>query len=80
MKRTLLLIAAIAVISYSGCAQQCGCNGHGAQGSSQGFGHHGSGPPAYNSPGPPTAAVSYPYYTVRGPRDYFLDDPPTIGR
>ncbi len=30
--------------------------------------------------GPPTAQVGYPYYTVRGPRDFLLDNPPTIGR
>ena len=30
--------------------------------------------------GPPTATVGYPYYTHRGPRDFFLDNPPSIGR
>jgi len=30
--------------------------------------------------GPPTAAVGYPYYTVRGPRDFLIDNPPSIGR
>ena len=30
--------------------------------------------------GPPTAQVAYPYYTIRGPRDFFLDNPPSIGR
>jgi hypothetical protein len=29
--------------------------------------------------GPPTAAYAYPYYTVRGPRDFFLNKPSTIG-
>ena len=29
-------------------------------------------PPAYQA-GPPTAAVTYPYYTVRGPRDFLQD-------
>ena len=29
--------------------------------------------------GPPTAAYAYPYYTVRGPRDFFLNEPSTIG-
>ena len=33
---------------------------------------------------PPTAAaggqVAYPYYTNRGPRDFLVDNPPTIGR
>ncbi len=28
-------------------------------------------------PGPTTA---YPYYTVRGPRDFFTNNPPPIGR
>ncbi len=32
------------------------------------------------TPGPPSAQVGYPYYTVRGPRDFLLDNPPTIGR
>lgn len=31
------------------------------------------------APGPPTASVGYPYYTLRGPRDFLLDNPPTIG-
>ncbi|MGB7324273.1 MAG: hypothetical protein WBD31_05340 [Rubripirellula sp.] len=29
--------------------------------------------------GPPTGQVAYPYYSVRGPRDFFMDNPPTIG-
>ena len=29
--------------------------------------------------GPPTASVGYPYYTLRGPREFFLDSPPSIG-
>jgi hypothetical protein len=32
------------------------------------------------TPGPPTAQVAYPYYTHRGPRDFLVDNPPTIGR
>lgn len=30
--------------------------------------------------GPPTAQVAYPYYTTRGPRDFLMDNPPSIGR
>ena len=30
-------------------------------------------------PGPPSAAVTYPYYTVRGPRDFLASDPRSIG-
>ncbi len=29
--------------------------------------------------GPPTGTYAYPYYTTRGPRDFFLDNPSTIG-
>ncbi|MCA9132797.1 MAG: hypothetical protein KDA45_06570 [Planctomycetales bacterium] len=30
--------------------------------------------------GAPAAQVAYPYYTARGPRDFLMDNPPTIGR
>jgi len=39
---------------------------------SQGIGAHGGGPA--------TAAVAYPYYTIRGPRDFLHPNPPSIGR
>ena len=29
--------------------------------------------------GPPTAAYAYPYYTTRGPRDFLLNNPSSIG-
>jgi hypothetical protein len=29
--------------------------------------------------GPPTGTYAYPYYTVRAPRDFFLDEPSTLG-
>jgi hypothetical protein len=39
-----------------------------------------SGDHNYNfAPGPPVAQTAYPYYTVRGPRDYLLDNPPPLG-
>ena len=31
------------------------------------------------TPGPAAGAITYPYYTVRGPRDFFADNPPSIG-
>jgi len=34
--------------------------------------------PMFN-PGPPVGQVAYPYYTVRGPRDFLQDNPPSIG-
>lgn len=43
----------------------------------------GRGPSAddqlYNEPGPPTGAVTYPYYTTRGPRDFLARNPASIG-
>lgn len=34
----------------------------------------------YNfNPGPPAAQTAYPYYTTRGPRDFFLNNPASIG-
>lgn len=32
------------------------------------------------TPGPPTGQVGYPYYSHRGPRDFLMDNPPSIGR
>ncbi|WP_442510731.1 hypothetical protein SH528x_002373 [Novipirellula sp. SH528] len=32
------------------------------------------------NPGPPSGQVGYPYYSHHGPRDFLLDNPPTIGR
>jgi hypothetical protein len=31
------------------------------------------------NPGPATGAVTYPYYTTRGPRDFLDRNPPSIG-
>ena len=41
---------------------------------------HGDHRQLYQGPyGPPTPAVAYPYYTVRAPRDFLLDNPPPLG-
>ena len=29
--------------------------------------------------GPPTGTITYPYYTVRAPRDFLAPNPPSIG-
>lgn len=40
----------------------------------------GGGDRNYNfNPGPPVGQVGYPYYSVRGPRDFLMANPPTIG-
>ena len=39
-----------------------------------------SGDQNYNfAPGPPVGQTAYPYYTVRGPRDFLMGNPPKIG-
>ena len=70
-----------------------GAGGHGA-GGHVGGGHYGPHGGAHGTPGfphhhqtreytgpqgPSTAQVGYPYYTTRGPRDFFVDNPPSIG-
>ena len=72
-----------------------GYGGHGHHGMHYGGGygyfggaHHTPGYPHFHHynreyvgpQGPPTAAVAYPYYTLRGPRDFLIDNPPSIGR
>jgi hypothetical protein len=58
---------------HAGCGQAGCMGGHHALAHSQ---PSGAGP----ATGGPMAQVAYPYYTTRGPRDFFLDNPPTIGR
>ena len=29
--------------------------------------------------GPPVTQTTYPYYTLRGPRDFLVDNPPSLG-
>lgn len=35
--------------------------------------------PEIGPPGPPTGTYAYPYYTLRGPRDFLASNPPSIG-
>ncbi len=43
--------------------------------------HSGGYPESYNNynPSPPTGQTAYPYYTVRGPRDFLQKNPSSIG-
>jgi len=45
-----------------------------------GYPHHHFNREYVGPQGPPTAQVAYPYYTTRGPRDFLIDNPPSIGR
>jgi hypothetical protein len=95
MKRALCALAAAMLLvasvgchwthlnsTYNGCAGG-GCGHGGPHGSDPVSGFmsrlHGRGGGGGYVEGPPTAAYSYPYYTTRGPRDFFLDNPPSIG-
>lgn len=100
----LMLFAALALISASGCHAiqlakpnqdlgvvggasgtctgefpnaRCGDvqRGKGMLGWLHGLCGRGSNPAG----GPPAAAISYPYYTSRAPRDFLAANPPTIG-
>jgi len=35
--------------------------------------------PMMQQAGPAGAAYAYPYYTIRGPRDFFMKNPPSLG-
>lgn len=95
MKRVLLgLTLAVVAVSGTGCKllqkNKCNsCNGNlGCRPCNLGWQRGGTdyqshlgrnGGPA-GAAGGQTAQVAYPYYTTRGPRDFFVDNPPTIGR
>lgn len=52
------------------------CGGFGAPG--PGMIRSGDQRYTFNS-GPPAGQTAYPYYTVRGPRDFLQDNPPQLG-
>jgi hypothetical protein len=76
------LLAALVLAGLSGCAedqayrqaamaQQGGAAGCGCRRACNG--------PTPATPGPPTAEVTYPYYTLRGPRDFLDSNPRGLG-
>jgi len=56
------------------------CRGAGC-GLCRGLRPHAGGYPEVNNfnPSPPTGQVAYPYYTTKGPRDFLLANPHSIG-
>lgn len=74
-----------------GACRQCGSGGGfgGRTGAGHGGGLANHGPlvpggghhfrPNEEPKGPETATVAYPYYTLRGPRDFLARNPPSIG-
>ena len=93
MNRGLFAFAALALLFAStGCHHNLtnNCNSCGGNASAHphrpgGADHvprmgHGAYDRQFAGPsGPPTASLAYPYYTTRGPRDFLLDNPPSIG-
>jgi len=87
MKRAFFILTALVVFG-SGCShnhlsrhgdgcRSCGRHGSTGMGYRYGGGH---GVEDQGPSGPASAAVGYPYYTLRGPRDFLMDNPPSIGR
>ncbi|MFZ5829989.1 MAG: hypothetical protein ACOY3P_07865 [Planctomycetota bacterium] len=91
----LMLLAAVVVAATIGCAgphhkfgripgscqmapENCAACPPGAGMAGCGMGGCGDQGAAF-TPGPPTAAVAYPYYTVHGPRDFLARSPRAIG-
>ena len=52
---------------------------HGGAGLVQRMRAHHVDPNSMGPPGPPTHTVNYPYYTLRAPRDFLAENPPSIG-
>jgi hypothetical protein len=92
MKHALLmLMSAVVLLGLTACANRgmvagsCAncpetCRPIGACNSGPYLGGMGRGGAARAAdPVPPAGVVTYPYYTLRGPRDFLLANPPSIG-
>ena len=86
MRRLVYGLAFLGLISaFTGCQSAChdcrGCRGgllhHGGHGMHGAGGHHYR--PETEPAGGPVGLYAYPYYTIRGPRDFLVDNPPSIG-
>jgi len=88
MRRLVVGLAFLGLISaMTGCHSAC----HDCRGGRMGLLHHGGGGglngaasahhyrPPTEPAGGPVGQYAYPYYTIRGPRDFLVDNPPSIG-
>ena len=74
MKRLLVTLAGVVVLSaMTGCCWMHGSCGAGSSGGAY------AGGPETGAGCAATGAITYPYYTVRGPRDFLASDPRSIG-
>lgn len=90
MRRLVYGLAFLGLISaFAGCQSACrDCHGgrlggrlhdpgRFAGGGAAAGGHHYR--PPTEPAGGPVPQYAYPYYTIRGPRDFLVDNPPSIG-
>jgi len=89
MRRLVYGLAFLGLIcAFTGCQSACnncrGCRGGlhdpgrlAGAGSGSVDGHHYR--PEPQPAGGPVPQYAYPYYTIRGPRDFLVDNPPSIG-
>ena len=74
MKRVLLTLVGVAALSaVTGCCCPLGPCGTGAVNGAY------AGAPDNSGSCAATGAITYPYYTCRGPRDFLATDPRSIG-
>jgi hypothetical protein len=77
------LLTALVLAGLSGCAGTpvCKQDGMDQQGCTAGCGgcRGACNCPQAATPGPPTAEVTYPYYTLHGPRDFLDSNPRSLG-
>ncbi len=71
------LFVAAMIVGSSGCR---GIDPLSKGGSSEAAGCATCGGGPQYQPGPPSAQVANPYYTLHGPRDFLARDPRSVGR
>lgn len=79
----VVLLVAVLALSFSGCASHNVVSGNGANAAcppdAGGQCPNGAAAGAAADPMPPSGVVAYPYYTLRGPRDFLARNPRPIG-
>ena len=84
MRSAIIAVTTAALLTGIGCSHHNlnGCNSCGddavpAPAQVGRLPHHFEQP--QGPAGPPSASYAYPYYTTRAPRDFLMDNPPSIG-
>jgi len=80
MKRVIFFISVVVVLTgLNGCASQHERCPQSCTESNKACGKECGGRGDAVAAGPTTGAVAYPYYTTRGPRDFLVNNPQSIG-